>query len=97
MPPQKETRLLPANIARVEYGEGGAENVARGYDSYLAVSMEVPWGLPREGKAVPPIPAAGGPPPGTSPTPERRALTFSGELPGQLVRQLTDWLRASGA
>jgi hypothetical protein len=45
--------LLPANIARVEYGEGAAENVARGYDSYLAASLEVPWGLPREGKAVP--------------------------------------------
>jgi len=27
--------------------------VARGYDSYLAVGMEVPYGLPREGKAVP--------------------------------------------
>lgn len=27
--------------------------MARGYDSYLAVGMEVPYGLPREGKAVP--------------------------------------------
>ena len=53
-PPQKEAALIPANIARVEYGEGSAENVARGYDSYLAVSLEVPYGLPREGKAVPP-------------------------------------------
>jgi hypothetical protein len=40
-------------VVRVDYGEGSAENVARGYDSYLAVSMEVPWGLPREGNAVP--------------------------------------------
>jgi hypothetical protein len=83
---------LPPNVVRVDYGEGSAENVARGYDSYLAVSMEVPWGLPREGKAVPANTGGRrGPRPGTSQTRERRALTFSGELPGQLVRQLTDW------
>ena len=46
--------MLPPNIVRLDYGEGAAENVARGYDSYLAVSLEVPYGLPREGKAVPP-------------------------------------------
>jgi hypothetical protein len=37
----------------VDYGEGSAENVARGYDSYLAVGMDVPYGLAREGKALP--------------------------------------------
>ena len=44
---------MPPNVVRVDYGEGAAEGVARGYDSYLAASVEVPWGLPREGKAVP--------------------------------------------
>jgi len=83
---------LPPNVVRVDYGEGSAENVARGYDSYLAVSMEVsPTGWRGRAKQCLPIPAAGGPRPGTSQTPERRALTFSGELPGQLVRQLTGW------
>ena len=91
-PPQKEAALIPANIARVEYGEGSAENVARGYDSYLAVSMEVsPTGCRGRAKQCLPIPAAGGPRPGTSQTPESHALTFSGELSGQLVRQLRDW------
>lgn len=37
-----------SNIARVDYGEGAAENVARAYDSYLAVSMDVPWALTRD-------------------------------------------------
>lgn len=45
--------MLPANIARVDFGEGAAEGVGHAYDSYLAVSMEVPWALARErlGKA----------------------------------------------
>jgi glycerol dehydrogenase-like iron-containing ADH family enzyme len=46
--------LPPANIARIDYGEGAAENVAWAYDSYLAVSMEVPWALARERLGKPP-------------------------------------------
>jgi len=42
---------LPPNVVRVEYGEGAAENVVRGYDSYLAVSMEVPWGAAAGGQS----------------------------------------------
>lgn len=45
--------MVPANCVEAEYGEGTAENVARDYDSYLAVSMDVPWAITREvlGKA----------------------------------------------
>lgn len=46
--------MLPAHIARIDIGEGAAEDVARHYDSYLAVSMDLPWALARErlGKPV---------------------------------------------
>jgi glycerol dehydrogenase-like iron-containing ADH family enzyme len=46
--------LPPTNIARVDYGKGSAENVARDYDSSLAVSMEVPWAQARERLGKPP-------------------------------------------
>lgn len=45
---------MPAHIARIDYGEGAAEDVARAYDSYLAVSMDVPWALARELLGKPP-------------------------------------------
>ena len=46
--------MLPLDNARIEYGEGAAENVARDYDSYLAVSMDVPWAITREVLGKPP-------------------------------------------
>lgn len=46
--------MLPGNIARVDFGEGAAENVGRLFDSYLAVSMDVPWALTRDLLGKPP-------------------------------------------
>lgn len=46
--------MLPPHIAHLDLGEGAADNVARGYDSYLAVSMDIPWALTRELLGKPP-------------------------------------------
>lgn len=46
--------MPPAHISRIDFGEGSAENVARLYDSYLAVSMDVPWALTRDLLGKPP-------------------------------------------
>lgn len=46
--------MWPRHIARIEFGEGSAENVSCAFDSYLAVSMEVPWALARDRLSKPP-------------------------------------------
>ncbi len=45
--------MLP-NIKQIDYGEGAAANVGRLFDSYLAVSMDVPWALTRDLLGKPP-------------------------------------------
>jgi glycerol dehydrogenase-like iron-containing ADH family enzyme len=45
--------MLP-NIAKIEYGEGSAANVGRLFDSYLVISMDVPWALTRDLLGKPP-------------------------------------------
>ncbi|MGD0228246.1 MAG: iron-containing alcohol dehydrogenase [Terriglobia bacterium] len=43
-----------ANNVRIEYGEGAAENLARDFDSYLVVTMDVPWTITRGVLGKPP-------------------------------------------
>lgn len=46
--------MLPPHIARVDYGAGSAQDIAKAYDSYLAVSMDVPWAITRDVLGKPP-------------------------------------------
>jgi glycerol dehydrogenase-like iron-containing ADH family enzyme len=46
--------MLPAHIVRIDFGDGAAENLGRLYDSYLAVTMDVPWALTRDLLGKPP-------------------------------------------
>ncbi len=49
--------MPPTHIAQIDFGEGSAEGVGRLFDSYIAISMEVPWTLTQEllGKAPRPV------------------------------------------
>jgi len=46
--------MAPPHIARVDFGAGAAEGLGRLFDSYLAVSMDVPWALTRDLLGKPP-------------------------------------------
>lgn len=46
--------MAPPHIRQVDFGDGSAGNLGRQFDSYAAISMEVPWALTRERLGRPP-------------------------------------------